>query len=423
MRSELFLEMVRLGVRNISRNRRRSLITGAMISLAVAGIVFFEGYGLGIERVLVNMAVEGLVGALQVQRVGYLESQDLGPLDLDLPVDDALVKRLEQVPNVQAVAPRLVFTGMLSTGEASAMVFALGIDPRRESSVCPSGPGSNADMTVGFNKLVAGSTLSDPDEESVVLTDVLATSLGVKVGDSVVLLVRSQSGSMDTVDLTIRGLFHYDDPNGSRQFGVVPLGVAQRLLHMEHRATSFGVSVIDRQRLDTTAVALRAAVNEVHPSATVHTWSTLAPYYRDVADLQNGMLQIVFLVVLAIVLAGIANTMVMSTFERKREIGALMAMGFRRKALITLFLVEALWLGLIGATVGAVLGVALIQIAYTVGIPFSVPAGGLVITRPELLGSHVAFAMVGALVSAVLAAILPAYRASRLNPIEALRAD
>lgn len=424
--SSMFFELLRLGVRNVGRNRRRSLITGSMIAIAVTGIIFFRGYALGIERVLVDIAVEGLVGALQVQRVGYFDSQDLGPLDLDLPEDAEVTKQLLAIDNVAAVAPRVVFTGLISNGDESTMFVGLGIDPKAEPAVSPLSPGAQRSEQAqgrGINRLVEGAALSEVDENSVVLTDALATALKVKIGDSLVLLARTRNGSMDSVDLNVKGIFHYDEPLGNRQFGVIPLAVAQRLLHMEHRATAFTISVNDRQLLDATVAAVRDALSTREPAVAVFSWAQLAPYYRDVANLQSAMLDIIFFVVALIVLAGIANTMMMSTFERKREIGTLMSMGFRRKAIMVLFIIESVWLAALGALFGALFGVALVLLTHSTGIDFAIPAGGVVMTRPELRFSNMAVAVIGAMVCAMIAALLPAYRASRLKPIEALRSD
>jgi len=414
-----------MGVRNVGRNRRRSLITGAMIALAVVAVVFFKAYALGIERVLVNMAVEGLTGALQVQRGGYFESQDSGPLDLDLPQDTGLLEKVRSVPNVRAVSPRLLFTGLINNGDTSNMFVGLGVDPLTEPTVCASGPGlTGLDAKgTGFNQLVAGEPLSKPDEDAVMLTDALAKSLKVKVGDSLVLLARTKAGSMDSVDLTVKGIFQFSDPLGNKQFGVLPLKVAQRLLHMTDRATAFGVSVIDRSALETTAQSIRETLANEEPKSAVFVWSTLAPYYRDVVILQDGMLNIVSFVVLVLVLAGIVNTMMMSTFERKREIGTLMSMGFRRWAIVVLFVIEAIWLAVISGLVGMAVGVGIVELTHLTGIPFAIPGGGSILTFPDWRYQTLGLAIVGAVITALLAALVPSYRASRLRPIDALRSD
>lgn len=418
-------ELARMGVRNVGRNLRRSLITGAMIAVAVTGVVFFKGYALGIEKALVDMAVEGITGAMQVQRRGYIDSQDLGPLDLDLPDDQTIARALSAVPNVKAVAPRVLFTGFISNGDTSTMFVGLGIDPEKEIQVCPSGPGLTTRTSGGdgYNRLVDGQPLTSRDEESVVLTQALATGLKVKIGDSLTLVARTQGGSTDSVDLTVKGVFQFDDPLGNKQFGVLPLAVAQKLLHMKSRATAFGVSVTDQAQLQQTAKHVSQALAGATPELAVFSWDTLAPYYRDVATLQDGMLDVVFLVVVLIVLAGVINTMMMSTFERKREIGTLMSMGFRRWAIVTLFVVESIWLAALSAVIGVVVGVTLVLLTHSTGIAFSIPAGGSILTHPQWRPQDALVALAGAILTAACAAMFPAYRASRLKPIDALRAD
>jgi putative ABC transport system permease protein len=135
---------------------------------------------------------------------------------------------------------------------------------------------------------------------------------------------------------------------------------------------------------------------------------------------QNAVLGVLLFIVFGLVLTGVVNAMLMSVFERTREIGTLMSMGFSRTRVASLFLCEALSLGLIAAVAGAVLGLAITAWAHHHGIPFRVPGVGVVENRPVLAAPFALVAVAGAVCGALVGGLWPAWRASRLQPVEAL---
>ncbi len=410
-----------MGTRNVVRGARRSLLAGTMLAIGVAAIVFFRAYVMGLRESLFEAAIEGRNGALQVQRKGYAEAIELAPLDLDVPVDASVEERLERTAGVAAIAPRLRFMGLLSNGETATDFVGTGVDPRREKRVCPRSPVGDLPLAEGFG--LEGPGLQEGGEDAVILPIGMARSLHLKIGDPVTLQAQTRAGSLEAIDAVVRGIFHYTDPLENKRLVVMPLGLAQRLLHMSGRATAYAVGVRDRARIEEVAATLRGTFAGSTPPLAVHTWAELDPYYRGVIDLQDDVMQIVTLIVFAVALAGVVNTMMMSVFERQREVGTLMALGFRRRAILGLFLVEALTLGAIASLVGTTLGWWLVRIGQWRGMPFPIPAVGTLISRPILNLRDVVFALAATLAAMLAAGLYPALRASRLSPVEALHAD
>jgi putative ABC transport system permease protein len=267
-----------------------------------------------------------------------------------------------------------------------------------------------------------GEGLTSVDEPSVILAADLARVLHVELGGIVTLLVQTRTGSMDAIDLTVTGLYRFQDPMENKHALVVPLGTAQRLLRMRGRATGYVVAVDRREAIASVAERLRALPATSVP-LEVRTWEDVAPYYRDVTRLQDDVLQVVIAIVFVLVVAGVVNTMLMSVFERTREIGTLMAMGFRRRRILALFMIESLTLTALAAAVGAIIGVALVAWANRAGIDFTIPAVGTILNRPVLGPSYVALAIAGAVAGGLAGGLFPAFRASRLRPVEALRSS
>ncbi len=416
-------DILRLGARNVLRNRRRSAFTASMIAVGVAAIVFFRAYIAGLGDMMLSQVVENVVGALQVERVGYADAVDLAPLDLDLPQDPVLLESLRATPGVRGVTPRLRFGALLFHGEASTVVAGLGLDPEGEKRVCPKGIGAGAEDRDASGEVygVTGAGLQRLDEEGIVVGVDLARGLGIEVGDTVTLLAQTQKSSTDAVDAKVVGLFRTGDAEANKRMVAVPLPLAQRLLHMPDRVTSF-VLAAPRQEIAGIAERLRPGLLARAEPTTVRTWEDLAPYYRDVLGLQNDLMRLVTVLFFVLVLAGVVNTMTMAAFERQREVGTLLALGFRRRAILWMFLVESAVLGIAAGVVGAGLGVGVVALTRAVGLPFFVPGVGTVTNHPALDTAYVVLAPAAALAGAALASLLPAWRASRLQPVEALRA-
>jgi putative ABC transport system permease protein len=191
---------------------------------------------------------------------------------------------------------------------------------------------------------------------------------------------------------------------------------------MPGRVTAFVIGGIAQAEISPMRARLTAALAQHEPKLAVLTWAELSPYYRDVMKLQDSVLGFVVGIIFVLVVAGVVNSMLMSVFERTREIGTLMSIGFRRRRIMALFLMEATVLSTIASFVGAIAGAALIAIANHHGLAFYIPAVGDVLNRPELSAVYIVIACVGASAGGIAGGLLPALRASRLRPIEALRA-
>jgi putative ABC transport system permease protein len=196
----------------------------------------------------------------------------------------------------------------------------------------------------------------------------------------------------------------------------VPLAAAQELLGLQGQVTEYALAVDDLSRLDDVAAAVRSALG---PGYEVHTWDQLQPFVRDLLRRQVVIFSVVGAVLIVIVLTGIINTMLMSVFERVREIGTMLAVGVRRWQVLVLFLFEAAVIGLMGGAGGAILGRVGVALIAVKGVQLPISKGALL--RPEIQPSFVALAVILAVLGALGAALYPAYRASRLNPVDALR--
>ena len=403
--------LLSMALRNVLRNRRRTLITLAAVVIGVAAVGIIRGVLNGLQSSIVRMSVEGTLGGLQIHRTGYMANVMSTPLSLDFDADEALLAKVKSVKGVTAIAPRLQFAGSLTLSapegqEAPEAAFfaAVAIDPVLEPKVTPQ----------RFKFYGEGTVL---DDTHLVLGDGLASALGAKQNDEAVILAPDRDGSLNGELGRVGGVMHAMMP-GEMKIAVVPLGLAQRLLRMDGKVTELAVAVDDLNEIPRIADELRTVLG---PQFEVHTWDMLAPERKTIMGIQNGISGVVSVVFLMLMLLGVANTMLMSVLERTREVGTMMAVGVTRASVMTLFLLEALVMGILGALGGlALMSVVTLGLANK-GIHVRPPGASIPLeVIPFMTARFTAGVLFAAIAGAALFALYPAFRASRLRPVQAL---
>ncbi len=400
-----------MAFRNVLRNRRRTLITLAAVTIGVAAVGTIRGVLNGLQQSIVLGSIEGTLGAIQVHRTGYLANVLSTPLSLDFEADEALLGKVRSVKGVKAIAPRIQFAGSLTLSATEgndapeALFFgALAVDPLLEPKVCPQ-------RSTFFT---AGTVL---DDTHVVLGDALAAAFGAKNGAEAILLAPDRDGSLNGELAFVGGAMRAIMP-GEMKIAVVPLSLAQRLLRMDGRVTELAIAVDDLTQVVPIAEQLRVVLG---PSYEVHTWEELAPERKTIMGIQNGVSAVVSGVFMMLMLLGVANTMLMSVLERTREVGTMMAVGLTRGSVLSLFLMEALVLGAMGAGGGFLLMSVITFGLASKGIHFTPPSATMAIeVIPFLTPGFTVVVLFIAMGGAVLFALYPAFRASRLRPVQAL---
>ncbi|MEW5737919.1 MAG: FtsX-like permease family protein [Myxococcota bacterium] len=397
--------------RNVRRNKRRTAITLAAMVVGIGAVISIRGILNGLQAGIIKASAEGGLGALQVHRVGYLDNILSTPLSLDFPVEESLLNKVRAVKGVRAVAPRIQFAGSITKSVPpeeempEALFFtAVAVDPVLELQVCPMRP----DLYVEGTRF---------DETHLVMGSALAASLAAKVDDEAVLLAPDKDGSLNGEVARVGGAMHAMLP-GEPKVAVVPLGLAQRLLRMEGRATELAVAVDDLRDIDEVKVRLAQALG---PEWEVHSWLEVVPERKLIMRLQDGISAIVSVVFLVLMLLGVANTTLMAVLERTREVGTMLSLGLTRAQVMALFLLEALVLGVLGAAGGLLLSSAFVARFSQGGLQFRAPSATKPFdVLPFLTPRFTLVVLAVAVVGAVVFALYPARRASRLRPVEAL---
>ena len=400
----------RLALRNLFRQRRRSALTLAATGVGVAMILVAHGLTSSFLASMIDDVVHRRLGALVVRPLLPPGNAELLPLKPAVDVD-AILPILTATPGVTGTAPRLRFAGLLTNGRAQTMVLVTAVDVAGEALVCPLRP----DDVVGG----AGRFLGKTDVNAAVLGRELARGLKSPPGTSLILQASSAGGAQNAVDVDVVGVARGAGFLESKGAVTVPLALGRQLTRMEGEATEIAVDVDDDHSVESVRASL---VARLPPHLEVVGWAEVLPFLRDTQMRMKFILGGAGAVLFAIAIFGVVNTMLMSVWERVREIGTLLALGLRRRQIVTLFLIEGGLLGFTGGVLGALLGLVVVVVAGLRGLSFSPPGAGVpLILHPEPSLAVAVVAVVVAALGALLASAWPARRAAALDPVEALR--
>lgn len=400
-----------LSFRNLFRHRRRSLIAFTAVIFGTVSLLLAGGFIEWVYAANRHAAIESRLGHIQVTRPGYFERGFAEPFAFLMPESDAVLDFLHHMPEVAVITPRLSFSGLISRGEHTISFLGEGVVPKTEARVSRQ------------VAILRGGPLPSADDKGVILGEGLAANLGADIGDHVVLLVTKQSGGINAVEATVRGVFQTPSKSFDDYALRVPLAVAQRLLNVSG-VHSWVVLLKSTGQTDAVVRRLRARFSHDASGPLEFTpWYKLADFYNKTVALFSRQMNVLRAMIAVIVVLSVSNTMIATIFERTGEIGTLLALGYQRRRIVRLFVGEGLWLGVLGGIAGIVIGWLVAQIISAVGIPMP-PAPGMafgfnakILLTPMLAVEGFLLIMV----TTAAASIYPAWRASRLVIVDALR--
>ncbi|MCA9592835.1 MAG: ABC transporter permease [Myxococcales bacterium] len=459
--------------RNLGRNRRRTLIAGAGIALGVGMCIASFGVMDGMGSDMVRSMTDVQLGHVQVHEPGFSSRPKL---ELAFGDAEALTRAAGETPGVEAVSPRVTSWALADSGKKSAGVQLVGVEPEREArltrldrrvskgrylpAAATPWPKARA-LTAADEKLDQQLTEAEeaaaereidglgdaPDVSDVkertqtlvvrvapkpstppplLLGDKLAKKLGVEPGSRLRLMTRDTGGDPVNVEFRVVGIVHTGDSALDAIRAVANLADVQRMLRLPDRAHELAIRLSDPKRAPEVAQALEAR-NEFH-SLDVKTWKQLRPDVVAMVQTNSTLTALMVAIIFAVAAIGVADTIMMAVFERRRELGVLKAVGMRPASLVALITIETFLLALCASAVGVAVGVGLDLYLLRVGIPLtrlsdfslagaSIPPVIHATLTPE--GVVLPFAMM--LVAALLAAVWPALAAARVEPVIAMQ--
>lgn len=396
--------------RSLGRNRRRSILTILTVVFASAVTIVSNRYTTAIMSLWAEGACDTGLGHLQIIRKGYREKQEGIQRDLLLRKNAPFEKVLESRPEFIAGARRLRFEGIISSGKKTVYFLGVGVEPSDEAKV------SNR----LFGPADKGSFVADDDPKGVVLGKGLAQSLKVDVGDSITLLVPTALGTVDAKDFKVRGIVNVPIPSFSQRVLYVSLTEVQKLVKLPDLYSEFVVKLTD----SSLSAAVQTAVQEKTraESLQVQTWYEVEPTIRNIEKIFQAVIGVISTLLFVSASLSVLNIIIILVAERTVEIGTLMAIGSRSKDIERLFSLEGAIIGAIGGAVGSLFASAAVEVMNIVGVPFKSPFGSDVMRLHPTVHWGVNLLVLSISVSVcLLAALSPARRAARMEPVKAFR--
>jgi ABC-type lipoprotein release transport system permease subunit len=402
-------QLIKMAFRDLGRNRRRSFFSALAVGIGLALLLLMASFIKGEMGSALELAIRLQTGHIQVRAESYDESKTSLKWEYLIENPDQVAAQIAALAPVKVATPRLFASGIVSVRDESAGVRVYGIDPLSEA---------NAPYREG---MVSGEFITPDDRDGILIGQPLAEKLGLQTGDTLNLSVNTSNGDVDEQTFTVRGIYS-TQTNGFDTFTVfLPISKAQAIGGAENHASTILVLLNDTAETDAVAAALKG------PGFQVLTWKDMNELLLQTEQMANSYMGLFYLIVLGITATVVINTLVMSVFERTREIGILSAIGMRGRQIMTLFLAESSFLAVGGIVMGLALGIAVIALLAHYGFNITqMGVTGIIIGNtiyPKLTVEDTVTLTIMAFVVTLLAGLYPAIIAGRMEPVDALRAE
>jgi len=410
--------IVKIALRNLLRYKRRTLLTSLLIMIGVVAVLLFSSITGAFKSLMIGQITDSMLGHLQVHKRGYVASIDNLPLHMNLGPQDmeTIEKALDSLEEVEAYSPRIKFGGMFSNFEETTNVRLNGVNPAQEILAAPLLPKRVLQGDTGDTLLSPGDIL---------VPELLAKGMDVKPGDTVVIVATNQDGSVNAKTFTVRGVLEGISGPGGRD-GYIHIKDAQEILRIQKQEVNeYAVRLKNADALEKVESALAKAIGgelnkQGTPKYEIHTWEKLSPFYN-IARMIDIMTLFIKLMLIAIVLVSVMNVMIMAVFERVKEIGTIAAIGTRPGQILSLFLFEGISLGILGSAMGTLISLAAILTLKIHPVSYDFGRQKGLLLSPALDPAEIIVVSLLVILISVLASLQPAYRASRMEPVTAMR--
>ncbi len=406
--------LFKIAARNLMRYKRRTLLTLGLIVIGVVFVAIFVGVTDSFKNMMIGQITDSYIGHMQIHRKGYLAAIDTLPLNMNLKLRayGKIESILQESPGVESYSPRIKLGGMFSNFTETTSIRLNGVDPEKELRTSP----LLMSRVLDGEKAIA--------KGKILVPELLARGMKVKVGDPVVIIATNKDGSVNGKQFMVGGILEGVTGPGGRD-GYVHIEDAAELLRMEEMEISeIAVRLKEFSRLQAVFKEITGRLAQEknpagQPMFELHTWETLSPFYN-IARMIDLMTIFIKIMLVAIVLVSIMNVMIMAVYERVREIGTIAAMGTPPRRILSLFLMEGFLMGAVGAVIGLLcsIGIAFILNVSKITFDFGRQTGLLLSARLNPVELLVVAGIV--IVVAVAASLQPSFKAARMDPIQAL---
>jgi putative ABC transport system permease protein len=413
--------LLKLAFRNVFRYRRRTVITFSAISyglgLMALGICLYNGVNTHAMESIINYQT----AHIKILAPGYFEEKDEIPLEFTVDEPQKIKSLLMEPTEIQGIESRILFQASIISGMDELPCLGVAIEPEIDP------------LVFKIKDSVTDGRFLDSSEPKIVLGSGLARDLGLKVGDEIVMrmFLSTEDFIWNALDLEITGIAKTENPTVNRMSVFIPLSLAQEALSLGNRVTELAIRIKDRNQLLDVKDSIQRQLATLETDYEVVSFQEYAADFVELMKMRSRIQVLIPLMMILIASLGIVNTMLMAVLERTREIGMLAAMGMRKMEVMMVFIFEGAIIGLFGSLAACVIGG--LGGWYLEAKGFSMAFMGKELTdkllsfipmevfRGDLTAGTLIFTLALGIVISILASLYPAYKAVKLDPIQALR--
>ncbi len=412
------INIIKIAARNLRRYLRRTILTSALIALGVLAVLLFISITGSFKSMMIGQITDSMIGHLQIHRKGYLASIDNLPLNRNLnQLQVAKVKEaLNEIDAVESYSMRIKLGAMFSNFTETTNIRLNTVLPDQEVKTVPLLP----------DRIIEGKKREVFIQRGeILIPELIAKGMKVKVGDNVVLVANNKDGSVNGKTFVVSGVLEGISGPGGRD-GVIHLEDAKELLRINDvEISEIAVRLKSMDHLPRVFSTLKDKLEslknkEGNPVFEVHTWQNLSPFYN-IARMIDLMTFFIKIMLVAIVLVSIMNVMIMAVYERINEIGTIAAIGTLPGKIMALFVTEGFLLGVLGTAVGTLISLISIAAINAMGLTFNFGRQSNLVLAPTIAAGDVIIIVLIVIGIAVAASLQPAFKAARMDPITALR--
>lgn len=412
----------KMAFRNIFRHKRRTIISILTIAVGIGFYIMTDSILSGIDRLLIEAVVNFSDSPIVIYSQEYDKNRRGYPLDKGITNYVEIENILSSIRGIEGITYRTSFIGEVIFGERSKYIVGTVIDTTKDESVFE------------IKKYISGNYLRNVGE--VLIGKELARKMNVSIGDYITISVRTVGGMYNALDFRIVGLVESPNSVLNENGVIISYESANELLKLNNTKTSAHIKVrwIKGENTDGYLERVEEIANRIRNELKDYAIYTVSDLYKDFLlfiEQRRIISYIITLLVLLIAGVGITNNVLMSVYERIKEIGVLMSMGLSPNAVRRLFILEGMFIGILGGIAGMVLGTLLDMFVIYVGIDLKslfggiggsqlgFPVWGIIYGEWNLQAFVIGFAF--AVFTAIIFAYIPARYASKLKVTECLK--
>ncbi len=404
--------------RNLWRNKLRSAVVFTSLAVGIIGSVISDGFMSGMTDQRVDAAIANEISDIQIHNPAFLLN---GEIQYQIPGAEQILKKIKTIPEVKGVSLRMKASAMAASANAGAGINIFGVNPTSEKRV--------SDL---HSLIIEGKYLSADEKIPTVIGQKLAHKLNLGLGDKLIVTLTDSSGTITSGAFLIVGIFK----TANNRFDETNIFVNKKdLSGLIGYPANTGDEIAIRLKANSQTPVVMKALRRIfqkeirNKQIVVRSWDQIQPLLKSMIAVMDFFSYIFLIIILAALAFAIINTMLMAVMERTREIGMLMALGMNKRKIFSMIMLETIFLSIVGAVLGLLISLVIVNHYATYGFDLSSVAKGL-----NYIGysSQIFFrvntnfyiiSMILVALIAVLSSISPALKALKLQPAKAIRED